>query len=210
MTIMNVYLERDRAIVSSNTEIRSADGSTGYADKIFPLPHVNCVIAGRGEVNVLLNVYLQAYTLLKDFDGMAELWNILLTHIVTEIYTKPRGDVRPLAAEVVLVGRSKARQEMVCYYAKIEEDGAMELHDVKAGILTPWDGSWGPIPQISPDRTTCVALARQQAALGDKFYPEKCWHGDLTVAEVTLDTTTLSTVREFWKNSVREPEAACA
>lgn len=208
MTIMNVHLERDRAIVVSNTEIHHADGATAYADKIFCLPQVNCVIAGRGEVNVLLNTYMHSYAMVLDFDGLAERWSSLMGFIVDGFYAKPKGDVKPHGAEIALVGWSKARQEMVCYHARIEEDGAMELVEAKGGVFTPWDESWGTAPEIPLDRASCLELARQQSQLGEQHFPSKCWRGDLTIVDMSIDSTTVSTVREFWKVPAHEPELA--
>lgn len=207
MTIMNVHLERDRAIVTANTELLRENGSIAYGHKIFHLPHVNCVVAGRGSVDLIINVFCQAYSLLQDFDGLAAQWDLLMSHIVTGLHAMPANDLRYTEAGVVLVGWSKARQQMVCYYTQVEADGAMELHEAIGGIFMPWDASWGATPTVALDPSSCLELAQQQAELGEKHYPGKCWHGDLTIVEMGIDSTTVSTVREFWKALARDPEA---
>lgn len=207
MTILNIHLERELAIVTTNTQIQLAGGAMGAAAKLFTLPAVNCVMSGRGDVGVMLNVYAQLFSTMQDFDRLADVLGVITQTTLSNLQhaARQQGAPVPLPTEIALVGMSAAQDEMACRYVMCDGTGKLEIRDVRGGMIAPSALPWpGPMPQPI-DLAGAVDLAKQQAELAEISHPGKCWLGDLMTAEITRDTINLRLVRNFWKTSQEAP-----
>ena len=207
MSILNIHLEHDLALVTTNTQIQLAGGAMGAAAKLFTLPAVNCVMSGRGDVGVMLNVYAQLFSTMQDFDRLADVLDVITQTTLSNLLDAARrqGAPVPLPTEIALVGMSAARQEMACRHVMCDGAGTHEVRDVRGGMIAPSALAWpGQMPQPT-DLEGAVDLAKQQAQLAETSHPGKCWMGDLMTAEITRDSIHLRLVRDFWKSSQEAP-----
>lgn len=69
MTILNIWATPERAVVAVDTATHSFDGARGYATKIVPLFHSNCIVAGRGSISVLAGVLHPLLSVPKDYEA---------------------------------------------------------------------------------------------------------------------------------------------
>lgn len=206
MTILNIHIEKDLAVIAANTEVIVTSGASqcaGHAGKIFPVPEKNVVVCGRGLTGLLFNAFAWAHSSSRDFDGLAEEWEDALGAIVGHTFDQARslGASQPsitrlLRSELMLVGRSRARDTMACFHAAVSEEGSIEVCEV-FGAVVPW--IWGEHPATQGSVEWMTAMARRQSELASRDCPGKAWHGDLTVTRLAVDSIELTTVREFWR-----------
>ena len=81
MSILNVWMSADRALVAVDTLGLEADGKTfDECSKLYVLPHSNLVIAGRGLVSFSCLIYqaLHVRNLGYDTDDLQKQLNELL------------------------------------------------------------------------------------------------------------------------------------
>lgn len=207
MTIMNLHLERDLAIIASNTDVllmKGADHRMGRpACKVFPLPDKCVVLCGRGVVGLMFNVFAWAHSSGLDLDGMS----VELKGAVTAIAEHTLGEVRAVGAsmpasglvllgELLFVGWSQSRESMAGFHVSVSNAGAVEVSEI-FGAVIPW--VWGDHPQTDGTLASMTELARRQSALAEESCPGKAWRGDLTLATISRESINLTTVREFWK-----------
>jgi hypothetical protein len=207
MTILNVHLEPRRALVASNTQGVYPGGAHNYAGKIFALPHASAVLAGRGQVGIWFNIFADCVAAMTDLDGMAaglarsaqQRMAMCRAEAEREREKQMRQD-EPLrlATEVSLVGWSPSRNEMVAHYCHVDNDGAVTLREMPDGIVSPWEYAWGEVPPCA-SRSEMVASARLQVMHSERHYPGMGWLGDLTLCEITPESITFTSVKDFWK-----------
>ncbi|WP_332747558.1 hypothetical protein [Hydrogenophaga sp.] len=115
MTILNLHIEQRRVLIASNTEATLINGNVGTMSKLFPIPHANAVVVGRGLVHFIFQVFMDCCLRGVDFDGTVKAFPQIAAARLVDLHAeikKARVDV-PTNLYIVLVGWSTARQEMV-------------------------------------------------------------------------------------------------
>ena len=117
MTLLQIHISRDRALIASDSTTYSSDQGTPGADvyhwpdgqavavsKLYPLPHIRALLTGRGT-NSVHRYAAEQLIYARDFDHAAE----LLTAALPRLPTLPGSYMgEPLRHEVHLVGWSEA------------------------------------------------------------------------------------------------------
>lgn len=194
MTILNIAITEQEALVAANTEgVRGTDGALTRCSKILVLPHANAVISGRGQLATIFNVFADAFGAMLDFDGTAA----AMPSIVQRRFAESIGDLEKLGlgqinpdVQIVLIGWSDAQQRMAGFL--YQPHGYNDLVK-EGGVVAPWDPSWGATPNPSLDVEAMRALmAHQSLHAQNGQHPNMGWGGDVIFAKVTRDTVVTS------------------
>lgn len=200
MTILNVHIERDRALIAANTELVWPDGQKyGNTPKLFALPHADAVFAFAGPISVGHSIYFDCCASRKNLD---ELFEVLESHFKTrcaefEKQAADAGVAVVMNAMCVLVGWSRRWNQVVGVRCSRFETYSRSIAE---SFVSPGDDSWPARPYESPSNDAeMITTARYQAQQAELAWPGHAWGGDLNIAEVTRDAITFRNVREFWK-----------
>ncbi len=144
MTILNVYKKNDSIIVGSDSE-SIVGGKTSRISKIFPLPHIDGVLAGCGTTAFHLHVLNVCAVHNGDFDSLAkEMPDMLRSahkHFRRDAWKFGlSGDALIDRQTVILAGWSKALDSASAYVFDQEtrQDG-FTSSVVDESFITPWD-----------------------------------------------------------------------
>ncbi len=198
MTILNVAIDRDRALIATNTEgVRLVDGRPTIVSKLLPLPAVNAVLAARGQIALLINVYADCFAAMANVDRIIE----ILPASIADCYARLMMELAAsslcfdLDSELVLVGWSDRAQRVIGIYYKISAAGALERFDFsESGMISPAQPDWGKLLPLSlrPDDMAKLVKRQSDCAQG----PQNAVNGDILFAEVTRQSVT-TTVRSM-------------
>ena len=209
MSILNIHLEKDLAVIAANTEVVAGElGSDVIAlrsnvGKVFALPEKGAVVSGRGWSALLCDLLTWAANSSTDFDGLCESMGDAAAAIVRRAFAHAgaagataENMAHFLRGELVLVGRSASRQTMICNYLAVSERGEISAHCELASAVIPW--VWGDHPATEGSVEWMTNMARRQSKLAHSDQPGMAWRGDLTIATITPESIDLRTVRDFW------------
>lgn len=190
MSILNVWVSETRALVGVDT-----DGVMGGAEhvefsKLIPLVHANVVFASRGDREFLLELF-SAFARNRvpvTFDVIEQ----HLTKVVAGIVIRWRCLGHLADYQFAIVGWSEHRGRMAALWATGNTgDDGIDLDEIESR-MAPWHDSLGRAPV--PDSHEAMAGAAQQQASWLQAQPGAAGGGRLIVAELTRDTTTVSSV----------------
>ncbi|MHB9799973.1 hypothetical protein ACYCAX_19430 [Pseudomonas sp. MT3] len=198
MSILNAFITPDLGLVGFDTEGVMPDGSVVEGCKVIVLPHINAVIGFRG----LDFVQATASPNLVGFKGTLEALADDLPRFLTDVIKHCREHYQPpeehLATNLVLVGYSQAKKEVVGYMIKWEvgADAAQSELIVGQSIAPFWSREDLPAG-IHADRQGMIALAQHQSRLSRERMPEFAAGGRLFIAEVRRDSISIQKAFEF-------------
>jgi hypothetical protein len=186
MTILNVAISEDRALLATNTEgVGALDERSSRCGKIFVLPQLNAVIAGRGQLAALFNVYIDAYAgFHKGIEAVAAAMPAVIQRRVAMLAAELAGTGVEPDIQVALVGWSAARNRMVGWVYTAGEVIDLVGH---GGCVSPWDAAWGETPAVPLSPDPMHVLAGDQAERAECSLPGGAWGGDVLFAEVARD-----------------------
>lgn len=215
MSLVNVYLEPERALVAVDTLAgmapavpvnertqealaRCSDGL--HTAKCNYSPHINTVIAGRGDnlFAVALFSALQTATP-QNFDDAAAITPQLLESVrvqVTELRKQMAGIERFEGAEVVMVGWSPALKRMEgVRWTRWPSSSSFEVKRIGRALMLP-DAEWEQTPDAPDTLEKMERVARDQVAYVKRRYPagQYLCGGSLLVTEITRDAITVRRV----------------
>lgn len=203
MSILNVWLERDLALVGVDTEAMSHTGGMVQGSKMLPVPHLNAVLAGRGTSVLLVSVFAQL--VIRDCGGFDDLAD-RLPSMVEKAFKGTIGGF-PLryihraaylrGHEIVLVGYSPKQKRMRAVEV-VRQAGAkaFTVEETEREYVTPWHESIASAP--SPANLGAIAkLAMAQVNLIKRTYPAAPAGGRLLVAEIFETRMVVRTVCEL-------------
>jgi len=194
VTILNVSLARERALIASNTGTWQFDRKGGRTSKLIALPHINAVLAFRGAEPMFLNVPCHcAQADANDVDGVIDrMFDLLLvshsevTQYAAQFLKTAIGDW-----ELLLAGWSPQHGRPVASIFS-ENGGRLVRNPVGTYCIAPADG----IPDHDPDTTEkMIELAKQQYAR--KPSVEQGCGGHLILAEIECDRLTIQKLCEL-------------
>lgn len=193
MSLLNAWIAPDAAIVVTDSIGMAADGSPLHASKLMVVPHLGAVVGLRGQLSMLVFLYLRANSAsFATFDDLLDAMPGMLSEAEAAI-----GDHLNVLAgsapghEVVVVGWSDRQGRMVGrQYVKV---GATQTERDVDRHISPWHASMEGLP-IEPGGLE--QLARGQALFMRTAFDAHCG-GKLTIARLTRGELNLQTTEEI-------------
>lgn len=184
MSILNVCVLPDRVLVGTDSAAVIQDGAGGFIPggrihRTKAMVFDRCVVAGRGDVNLLACFWGQLL-------GMSFEWDIHMLRKALEPAIKAAGEhlrtyrqgVDPVErSEIVIAGWADMYSEPHAYCATVELDGSVDVQQIRECMFAPGDGL-GAIPDLSTASAMAAATAQQieafrvtdpGAAIGGEF-----------------------------------------
>ncbi|HKQ25313.1 MAG TPA: hypothetical protein VJT81_12795 [Burkholderiales bacterium] len=188
MSILNLYVGPEKALLAVDTEGVSHDGSKVSVSKMFTLPHIHAAMGFRGHT-LLMNCVFNSYSLMRidsfdDFlDVIPDNWPVTFSMadgVAKQIGMDPSLIV---SSELVVIGWSQKRG---CLFGReFSQDAVAEglvTKDVTDPYIAPWDES---LDSIRPFNVfEMERLARLQVQLIHEKAPGHSAGGRLIVCEM--------------------------
>lgn len=215
MSLVNVCLESDRARVAVDTlagmapavpvNERTQDALARCSDGVHTakcnfLPHINTVIAGRGDNLFAVALFSALLTATpQDFDNVVEMMPQLLEPVRMQtmaVRKQTVGIERFEGAEVVVVGWSPALKRMEgVRWTRWPNSSGFEVKRVGRALMLP-DAEWEQTPDAPDTDEKMERVARDQVAYVKRRYPagQYVCGGSLLVTEITRDAMTVRRV----------------
>ena len=220
MSLVNVCLETDRALVAVDTlagmapavpvnELtqsvlpRIAEGV--HSAKCHYLPHINTVIAGRGDNLFAVALFSALLTATpRDFDNVVEMTSQLLEPVRMQTMAVRKqmiGAERFEGAEVIVVGWSPALKRMEgVRWTRWPHSSGFEVKPVGRALMLP-DAEWPKTPDVPDTDEKMERVARDQVAYVKQRFPagQYVCGGSLLVTEITPDAMAVRKVCDLDK-----------
>jgi len=197
MTLLNVHVQADRAMVMVDTTGYLADdpADAGFqCSKILPLVHADTVFAARGQVALMWSAWSQFF-LARDthFDAIATAMLGMLKSMVLETQrTAPHilqaGAFRGTSSvlELVVVGRSReAGGKLQAKHWTVDSKGEIQGPVEIEGSVAPLADEASRPAALPDSLADWVKLARVQVADWRRIMPGTPIGGSLLVAELS-------------------------
>ena len=217
MSLANVYVEHDRALISVDTLASRMDGqfpvvgnvadalklldSGIHASKMAHLVHINAVMAHRGD-SLLASIALSGLHMAmpQSFDAAVEAMPQLLAHAYAQAVALRKqqfGIDHFHGAEVILVGWSDALNRMQAVrWVRWPQDKGFTASPVGRALLLP-DAEWEQTPEAPDTAERMEAVARDQVAYVRCKHPGYNCGGRLLLAELTRDSLSVRTIADL-------------
>jgi hypothetical protein len=206
VTILNALVAHEHALVVADTEAVTRHPATGEVmagatTKLFGLPHLRALIAGRGHMLFITSVYTGALMSgAARVDELAAAMPAFLPAAHASVATELAGrrlEVPQFERQsILLVGWSPERQRMVgWYYEQTEAGGGFSADEVDEHMIAPWDAEIGPAPEPRQLAEMIETAKRQRAWL--KRDPAVAAGGELIAAHVDRNGIVLRAVHKF-------------
>jgi hypothetical protein len=217
MSLLNVAVQAESAQIYFDTASAPVDGCpagllAGFGSarrsvaKGFAVPSRGVFIAGRGNPAFLSLVAMSVLvTPGEGFDDLIALLPGYLRQRRADLCSMLRAagvDVEGPAVEneVAVVGWSESAGEMRgVIFGCIDSTSEFEREDLlpDQSYCAPWAGSWGPLPDVPPERERAAPLALRQADLMRADMPAGAIGGRMLCADVRRWGTSVAVVCEF-------------
>lgn len=145
MSILNVWMERDCALIGTDSECMDSSGTIDQVSKILPLVHIHAVISGVGQHLFFNQLWAGCHCVGGDFDGLIEKLPKILPVVYGSMLQAAkaygivfRGDYEKQTA--VICGWSEQYQRMRCYsYTQLTEASGFSATEIlpEHGWLQP-------------------------------------------------------------------------
>ncbi len=214
MSLVNVYLEHDRALIGFDTlsSAMEAPPAAGVAEalerfktglhmsKCAFLAHANVALAHRGDAMLAVGVCSAVQlNFLSDFDAIAEAMPQLLAQAYAQVttYRKQFGIEQFSGAEVILVGWSHALNRMQgVRWIRWPTDQGFTASQVGKALMLP-DAEWEQTPDVPDSAEQMERIARDQVAYVRAKHAGYNCGGRLLLAELTRDTMSVRTIADL-------------
>lgn len=222
MSLVNVHLEHDRALIAFDTltSAMQAPPANGVAEalarfsaglhmsKCAFLPHANVAMAHRGDAMLAVNAFSAVQiSALADFDAIAEAMPQVLAQSFAQVtaFRKQHLGIDDFAgSEIILVGWSPALKRMLAVrWVRWPKDGGFAASQVVSPLILP-DAEWEQDPKADTAEKM-EAIARDQVAYVRREHPGYNCGGRLLLAELTRDSLSVRTIADL-----ETPELAAA
>ncbi|HKQ25449.1 MAG TPA: hypothetical protein VJT81_13490 [Burkholderiales bacterium] len=188
MSILNLFIGPEKALLAVDTEGLLPDGSKASVSKMYALPHIHAVMGFRGHT-LLMNCVYNSFSLIKidSFDDFLEVipksWPGTFK-AACDVAKQIRLDRSLIASmELVVVGWSQKRECLFGreFYQNTVAEGLV-AKDIVDPYMAPWDesiASFRPFNVFEMER-----LARLQVQLLHEKAPGHPGGGRLIVCEM--------------------------
>lgn len=206
MSLLNIDLNADRALIAVDTSAISLEGGAGVMErsKLLHLPHANLVLAARGELVFFSSFFERVCRApgIVDFDALAasakaalsEHKQVLLAHMRAAGFDDLDEGCKH---EISLIGYSLSAGAMRCATWVYDRASADWLERISGtGLVSPWDPSWA---RELPDTDTWQAMRLLAQLQVEKMRELRergaiAIGGRLLLAELTRDAYSLRSV----------------
>lgn len=201
MSLLNVWVSRDRALVAVDTLGARPDGSFDHCSKVHYLPHSGLVVAVRGVIQFGRLVFDALDETCASYDAANEHHKEIFACVTDFIRQQASADpqVRDrldfAGQEVVFAGWSEQRRSLhATSYKRTEEGGEFVSTPIDPWCAAPGDANWGrpPVDDLSTAEGM-ERLARWQVMHFRKASPSDAIGGRLLLVELTRGRTTVKT-----------------
>lgn len=187
MSLINVFVSDDAALIGFDTEGRWPDGRFSEVGKTLALPHIGAMLAFRGEVLTFTGVSGIVSGFPGDFDALSDAMGGILSEAIRMIIAGGLDKHNAALAEVILVGYSPKAERIVGHFFKstTPDSGVEESRDFPQ-YYSPFFG-FDEIKKLGivADRKGMKALALSQYSLvRERVGDDSPIGGRLFIAEV--------------------------
>lgn len=176
MSILNILVEREHALIGVDTEAVGPDGTRIQVSKVLPLIHLNCVLAGRGNIfPILLGLSMLSQRKDFDFDSFVDGIPGLLASFELKESRQAIAVVCFSPRQNRMVGRVWDRQNLANGFVAQDIDGYYN---------GPFDSSFGDMANFDSP-AGMIPLARAQKKLIEEKEPSAAVGGRLIAVEIT-------------------------
>ena len=213
MSILNVTCSQEKAFVCVDTlgeAIEPGKGRSLACQKMFPVVHVNGIIAGRGLGSAVMATAMLCGEAGSDVDEIAERIPSIMfqasdmaeaAHRVKRIPLKSLAKLGASGFTIRFVGYSRKEGRMVCFaYDRTFDSMSVQRRQLD-GCIGPWVDSWGEVPHPKTVEEL-EAVARLQLQLHRRDHPQSILGGKLIAAELTRDSMRIWQVCDLEAGSV--------
>lgn len=190
MSILDVWITPESALVGVDTETFAPDGTAASISKMIPLPHMNAVLACRGHVLFFQAIFGACHASGGNFDAlldkMPELLRGAFSMAMESAPLLGMEDTSPLDNQtIVLVGWSLRQGRMIGreYVQESREIGFM-VDGITPYHLAPWDQSLSRLPDPKTPADMGELAKAQTQLLHDKA-PGAAAGGRFLIAEIS-------------------------
>lgn len=194
MTLLNVFVDADRALVAvdTRTKVQFPGEEPHESSKLLLIPHSGLLIAGRGYIAFLAEVQNSLAVSTGDvhLDVALGFMPQLLKHAeqltVTRFPPQPDDPYAFGPQQILVVGWSREHSRMLAVnFLQKEAGDGFDRIDVECMSAAPWDeAGQGPYPALNT-QAGMKAAARSQVRFFNPRHPDQPLGGRLVVAEVT-------------------------
>lgn len=189
MSLMNVWIEPDRATVAVDTTgISSIHGKVSLS-KLVPLVHMNAVIAGRGNGGLIGVLYSGVCRMPITFDDMAAHMPKFLADTLIEYERAARlagyePDQVSTVDQVAFVGWSESEDRMVGWlYLRGVGERTFTQRRIRPWVVMPGE-PFTALPDTPKSHADHLRIGRQQTRWHRSALPGRAIGGDMIVAEL--------------------------
>lgn len=188
MTLLNYWVTAGRAVVATDTRsITPRGGRLCESSKMIPLPHLNAVCAGRGNLDFLRAVVAVSQTFPPDgLDAMAEQMSVYLREAGAWLLKSTRSEWVSELQEVVIVGFSAAAGRITARHYVWDLHAATLVTEKRPRYsIAPADDRQALPDDLEPTSDEgLMELARAQCRAALALHPEGAFGGRLLIAEI--------------------------
>lgn len=200
MSLVNVWLTRDRALIGVDTGAALLGGPLGHVSKLLPLSHLNAILTGLGHIHFINSLFagLQMANV-PSFDALLQ----IVPRVLPEVFdgwagyvaTLERCDPAELERQrVVLVGWSTAEGRPIGReFAQETRAVGWVCDPIEPYYIMPWHDSLSGLPD-PVNAVALTTLARAQVALLRRVEPGSPIGGRLIVAQLTRGGVSMGSV----------------
>lgn len=196
MSLLNVHIKPARALIAVDTQAQvfGSDGRT-EASKLLLMPHLNIVMAARGDLAFFSMVFSCAHRspANHDFDQLAADMSDSLPVILKQhgVAMSTWGiDPCGVESEICIVGWSRK----LCRMAGMTYERWPGQQEFTTTEIDPWrigpNAQWSTTPAVDTIEAM-QSVARDQVKFMRKHHPQAAIGGRLLVAELTRDAMTI-------------------
>lgn len=201
MSLLNVFVSSDRALVAVDTLGARPDGTFDHVSKIHHLPHSGLVVAVRCVIRFGRLVFDALDEICASYDAAnehhKEIFACVTDFIRQQASVDPqvRDRLNFAEQEVLFAGWSDQRRSFhATSYKRSEEGGEFVSTPIDPWCAAPGDANWGrpPVDDLSTAEGM-ERLARWQVMHSRQAFPSSAIGGLLLLVELTRGCTTVKT-----------------
>lgn len=206
MSLLNAWVTPAEAIVAVDTDGATQAGERMPASKLLPIPHLNAVIALRGQAAFLALTFLRcvagSFATFDELDAaMLEVLQDVEASLLPEMIAPGR-----IGNELITVGWSACQGRMLGRrFVKRDDMTAFEAAETNRHV-SPWHASLQGTPTTSHK---LEQLARAQVRWMRATFANAACGGNLIVCRLTRKTLSLETRSPFKEQQWASTATSC-
>lgn len=203
MSILNCYVEPQRAVLAVDSLSAWVGDTRRHVCKLFPLCHASMIIAGRGHVAMPVSVHQMCAYAVESFDGFLEHWQQILADALqiaarsVEATGKGLHETDGGRQEIVAVGWSEKRGQIEGWLYSYDGANTFMPTRIDGATYGPGDESFVARFPAPWNQTSLIKLARAQLELLQRTAPALVTGGRLIIAQLVPGGMTIAPAGEL-------------